>query len=141
MLLRPFVQQLVQPHKRLRETTKVFSYKDRIDMDTSNRLFFIYYLGRYDNRPMFFYGETMDTSLVEFHLRKKVPIYQKKFHVPVEDHVYGKQSFDRYVKRNNLVATLPVHGMERYDYFTTNNKIKYQDVLSELHRIFQIIEV
>lgn len=139
MLLRPFIQ--LQTPKQLRGTTKVCSYKDSVDMDTSNRLFFVYYLGRYDNRPIFYYGETMDISLIEFHLRKKVPIYQKKFHVPVEDNIYGKQRFDRYVRRNQLVARLPVHGMEGYDYFTTNYKLHYKDILLELYRIFQIIEV
>jgi hypothetical protein len=124
-----------------RPQTRLYSYKDRVDMDTSNRVFFIYYLGRYSNKPIFHYGETMDTSLVEFYLRKKVPIYQKKFYVPVEDHIYGKHQFDKYVKTNNLVTKIPVYGMEKLDYFTTNNKIKFQNVMCELYNIFQIIEV
>lgn len=124
-----------------RPQTRLYSYKDRVDMDTSNRMFYIYYLGRYSNKPIFHYGETMDTSLVEFHLRKKVPIYQKKFYVPVEDRVYGKTQFEKYLKKNNLMTTLPVYGMENLDYFTTNDRIKFHNVLSELYYIFQIIEV
>lgn len=131
-----FNQQKIRTQK-----PKICSYKDRIQLDNHDMMFYIYYIGRYKNKPIYNYGQTIDIDIVELHLRQNVPIYKKKLHIPVEHHVYGKQMFDDYVKMNEIDTQIPIHGMEHVDAFTTNEKFNYKHVLNEIYNIFQIIEV
>lgn len=104
------------------------SYRDRVEIDNDNRVFFIYSLGRYRNTPLFYYGDAYDISTVEYALRKELPTYEKKIVVPVEDSVFGKQKFEAYIQENNLGARLPIQNTQFDTVFTLSDTVTFNEI-------------
>ena len=63
----------------------IHSYYDRIDLDYNNKTFFIYSLSKYNNRHLYYYGETLDLNSTEFKLAKTLPTYKKILEIPSND--------------------------------------------------------
>lgn len=93
------------------------SYMDRVQaFDCSNRVFYIYYVGSYHNKPMFHYGEADHIDLVELRLRRILPYYQCITYTPVRHLVSRRAEFEKAIQDRKVV--LPVLGTESWDAFT-----------------------
>jgi hypothetical protein len=55
----------------------------------TNKQFYIYYLGNYNNIPVYHYGESCDLIETEFNLKKQLPYYQKY------------QKYQKYIRRSS----------------------------------------
>lgn len=69
---------------RFTRSVKRTSYLDRAPAwyDTHTRVFYIFSLGRYHNKPIYCYGETNDLDAIEFHLKQHLPIYERILYTP-----------------------------------------------------------
>lgn len=92
---------------RIRNVSTKSSYFDR--PDTSERIFFIYNLARYDNRPHYHYGETSDLYHTELMLKSRVPIYTRVCYYPVHGG-RGLSEFEAYIQ-NKRVKTLNIDNI------------------------------
>ena len=117
--------------------TKIRSYNDGIsNFDSHNKTLFLYYLGRYNNYPLYYYGETYDLYDTEFKIKKTLPYYKKITTIPVGDHVYAKENFDKFVNNNALRASIPIISVENiynWDILTVNESVNIDVVLKQLH--------
>lgn len=92
------------------------SYLDRASTyDATNRVFFIYYIGTYFNRPLFHYGETDSLELTELRIKRSLPYYQCITYAPVRTHS-RKSEFEALIAQNRTI--LPIEGLESWDVFT-----------------------
>jgi hypothetical protein len=92
-------------------------YYDRVSVDTCNKVFYVYKLGRYNNRMLYTFGETYDIHATEFRLRSIVPIYEKCFIQPVEEDM---KAYERFVdKVRHKVVPFPLD--ESIEVFHTEN--------------------
>lgn len=124
--------------RRIRQRTNQAraSYRDRVDLDNNNRVFFIYSLGRYRNKPLYYFGETIDISSVEYALRKELPFYEQQIVVPVEDSVYGREEFEGFINRHQLEAKLPLEGSSFDSIFTSSESISFDNILDRVLDIY-----
>lgn len=108
------------------------SYYDRAD--TSDRIFYIYNLARYNNRPHYHYGETCDLHYTEFALKAKVPIYTRICYYPIDAATDGLARFERIIapKRTSLPA-LPVPNV-----FALDDATEMEGILAGVDAIFGV---
>ncbi len=78
------------------------SYYDRVSYDANNNIFYIYYLGKYNNRKTYCYGETNDISIIELKLKQSLPIYKLIRTISKEDKIYDKNNFEKIIKNNKI---------------------------------------
>lgn len=117
------------------------SYFDRVQYETHNSIFYIYYLGRYNNKSIFHYGETQDLYGKEFLLKQKLPIYNKLKAIPIEHNVYGKEKFDNYLKTNKLRIIFPIDDLKDLECFTTSSQTNIKDILLTLNNLYKDVSV
>ena len=102
------------------------TYKDRVDVfDTSNNTFFLYKIGRYNNKQTYLYGETSDITIIEFTLHKTLPYYECIINEPIEYHVTRLTLFDKYIN-NYKINSLPCLS----EYENIHTFAAYEDDLS-----------
>jgi len=65
--------------------------------DTSNRVFFIYHLGSYFNKPYYLYGETNNIDQTDLQLRCTVPTYTLVYSTPVDSRSHMIDEVDKYL--------------------------------------------
>ncbi len=104
------------------------SYYDRAD--TSDRVFYIYNLARYSNRPHYHYGETCDLHYTEFVLKSKVPIYTRVCYHPVDCVTDGLVRFERIIGPKKVVFP-PVPNV-----FALDDAAEMADIMVEVAAIF-----
>lgn len=112
-------------------------YKDIPNLDSSENIFYIYYLGRYNNKHTYHYGETHDICNIDFELAKKVPLYNKLIYVPINHHVDGYDKFLKFIQENKMVLSLP---LDIDNVFITNDQSSINDVLLFVSDIFKEVE-
>lgn len=78
------------------------SYQDRANYDANNNVFYIYYLGKYNNKKTYCYGETNDINIVELKLKQTLPIYKLVKTISNEDKIYDKNKFEKLIKNNRI---------------------------------------
>lgn len=115
------------------------SYKDLPDIDASENMFYIYYLGRYNNKAIYHYGETLNLYNVEFNLCKKLPLYKKLLSIPIDYHGDGKEKFDNFLKQNKLNSILSLSNIENI--FITSDDVDIDTILLSVSEIFKEVEV
>lgn len=121
-------------HKRL-----IFakSYHDRVTINNHNNIFFIYYLGKYNNVPVYHYGETSDIYASEYKLNQSVPYYKNIKCIPIEDNINGMIKFNDFIEKNNYKITSDVFTLDKdLDLFTTINDFSINDILSFIDDIY-----
>ena len=121
--------------------SRVHSYLDRVDCDFSNKLFYVFYLGRYNNTPMYTYGETLDIHLLELSLNKRFPTYKKELLIPVNDLVFAKRTVDIFLDVQKLKTEFPLKTsveFEEYEFFTTSESQDISKITEEITDIFRI---
>lgn len=91
------------------------AYSDRVCADMSNRVFYVYYLGRFNNRPLYHYGESHDAYDAHFRVHRSVPFCKRIVCIPVEDNTGGLQVFEDRVK--DVRCSLPIAGLEGWAAF------------------------
>ncbi len=114
---------------------KIKCFRDRINIDTAENSFYIYSLGRYDNKHFYHYGDTSDLYNVEFDLSKHLPYYKKIIAHPIDYHLDGKEKFTLFLKQNKLLSSLPCGNFENI--FTTNEELDIESVLSIASELFK----
>ncbi len=110
---------------------KVKSYQDHVEYDNNNKYFYIYYLGRYHNKPIYTYGETLDIDSVEFHLNKTYPFYKKHYVSNVGDKVYSKDKLDKVLKAQTLYKK-----WEEIEVFTTSDVFGISEIDALINDLF-----
>lgn len=117
---------------------KINCYKDKVDYyDNSNRVFYLYNLGRYHNKYLYHYGTTNDIDLVEYNLRKNIPFYERIIYTPIEDYTYGPKLFDDFIENENLKSTLPIDGLKYLDIICSKNE-NVDLILDKINEIFKL---
>lgn len=139
--LRLYNKLCLHQHKKKIVQRPSSSYHDRIDTDNTNRIFYIYYLGRYHNAPIYHYGECMDLDVIEFTLKKTIPFYEKVLYIPMDHHFMGKDKFDFFVNKHNLRIEIPILNVNLYDIITTSDIIGHDEIVAEVYNIFKTLEV
>lgn len=112
-----------------RQHTITRSYKDKVDIDYNNQMFFIYALGRYQNTPLYYYGTTNDIDLVEFNICSKLPAYKRVLYFPVEHKWQKIDNFEEYLNQNNLRSDVLSQFCGLDNTFITNNKVSIQNIV------------
>lgn len=116
---------------RVRNVSTRSSYYDR--PDTSERIFFIYNLSRYDNRPHYHYGETCDLYHTELMLKARVPVYTRVCYFPVYgDTTRGLNKFESYIA-NKRATTLKLDNV-----FALDDAEEMKDILDYANSIFAL---
>lgn len=111
------------------------NYYDRVNEDMSNKSFFIYDLGKYNNKNLYYYGETMDITQTEFILKKTLPLYKIIYSAPVDANIDGYNKFNKLIKDHK--SKLPLKNCSSWDIFQTEN-IDY--ILDAINVIFNNYE-
>ena len=114
------------------------SYKDVPDVDASENLFYIYYLGRYNNKAIYHYGETLNLYNVEFDLCKKLPYYKNLISIPTDYHTDGNEKFANFLKQNKLNSVFSF-GIENI--FNTSDNVDIDMILASVSEIFKEVEI
>jgi hypothetical protein len=71
---------------RTRQSTICRSYLDRVDhISTHNKIFFVFDLGRYNNKRIYHFGESPDFYLTEFQIHKSFPVCKPIIIEPATD--------------------------------------------------------
>lgn len=113
------------------------SHLDRVSpYDAHNRVFYIYSVGRFHNKPLYIYGETNDLDLVELQLQATLPMFKKEIALPVEYHMTAIERFDLYIEP--LKTRMPVHGLESLDVFTCDDEAREEviEMVTDLYRVY-----
>lgn len=122
----------MQTYGVIRRMVRTASYLDRAPQwyDMSNRVFYVYSLGRFHNTPMYHYGETSDIDLVEFEMKKRVPYYKRVIYVPLDED--ANDSLRDIIKQKEKVS-IPVTGMETWNAFTAESIDDMLQIVEESH--------
>lgn len=111
------------------------SYLDRTsDYDTHNRVFAIYYLGRYNNLSIYHYNECDDINLTELKLKQTLPFYKTILCIPVEHNVQGIVKFDSMILDNKV--SIPLPGLETWSAFTTSDTLDLNIILDYVNTCY-----
>lgn len=112
-------------------------YLDTVcENDTHNNVFYIYYLGNYDNIPVYHYGNTSDISSVELRIKKTLPFYERVTCVPIGHHVIGVDVVTNYITQNATPASINLPRVQEWNAFTTED---LPSVLSLIETTFESI--
>lgn len=96
------------------------SYLDRASIhDTQNRVFYLFYMGRFHNRAMYHYGETNDIAATEFFVKSHVPFYELLLYIPVDTEQDALPKFTEYIQQES--TELPVHSLEHLAVFSPSS--------------------
>lgn len=90
--------------------------------DTHNRVFYIFYLGQFNNRPIYHYGETNDIDATELFVKANLPFYKLVLYLPIDTEQDGLSQFDQYIQHDRV--DFPVHNLEHLDVFCPSNDIE-----------------
>ena len=130
------------PRMILRKDIKCRSYKDRVSTDNSERVFYLYHLGRYYNTPTYHYGETVHPEVIELSLVKTLPYCKKILEVPVEHRVDGKNKIDEYVAHNDMRTSLPlkINNSEMEDVICIQDSCDLDALIRTIDKVFMCHE-
>lgn len=116
-------------------------YADRVSNDNSERVFFIYYLGCFDNVPMYHFGETGDMYNKELAIKAKLPFYTRVFTSPIDYRMDGIEDFRSFLNKHNMTVSLPVHGMDTFECFQVHAHMNIDDTLDMATCLFSDVYV
>ena len=112
----------------------VLAHLDRpLAFDSSNRVFYIYYLGNFTNVPLYHYGETDDIDHIDMRLRMNLPFYERVLYTPISYHMGRKDRFEEIISAHR--ATLPVSGLESWNVFTTDAIHEIVEIVEDLYKV------
>lgn len=114
----------------LRSRTIARSYSDR--PDTSERVFVVYNLSRYNNRAHYFYTETSDMYFTELYLRSRVPLCVRVCYYPIDEVATGLDSFE------NMIAPKKVTHpfLDSHTVFAVDEPTEMEDIIVAMDQIF-----
>lgn len=107
------------------------SYYDR--PETSERIFYIYNLSRYNNRPHYHFGETCDLYYTELLLKSRVPIYTRICYHPIHVATDGITEFHSYIR--DRVSKLPP-PIDLDNVFSLDDATEMEAILAKVDAIF-----
>lgn len=95
-------------------------YLDRVsEYDAHNRVFYIFYLGCFNNYPIYHYGESYDIDLAELKIKRTLPFYERVYCAPIGHKVNAKHEFDEMIKEKKVRISLP--DVTHWEAFTTDD--------------------
>lgn len=121
---------------KLNRTHIVNSYLDRVsDYDIHNKVFYIYYLGCFNNTPMYHYGESDDLDLVELKIKRTLPFYERVLYTPVEHHTNTLEQFKDYIK--NKKVRIPLAEVCMWDAFLISEEQDIGDIINKVNEYYK----
>jgi len=120
-------------------TKAKYSYYDRVDYNALNTSFFIYNLGRINNKAVYYYGLTDDILNIEYKLKKTVPLYNNITNIPVENNIYNFDKFDKYIQ--NKKCDSPYENLcneDECNVFNIDDNSELQTILNVTRALFKI---
>lgn len=113
------------------------TYSDKVSIDNSELVFYIYSLGNYHNTPMYHYGETIDLYMTECSLKKQLPVYERVMCTPIDDKHNSLQMFREFLNKNHKTTALPVVKCEHLEVFTCNDQHDFEMILGFIDTLYQ----
>lgn len=113
---------------------RIDCYNDRVSIDTSNKMFYIYDLGRYNNKHFYHFGECQDIYESEFNLKRSLPLYECKLSMPV-NYINGLKMFETYIDPKRCY--LPIDDKNKWDVFCLDEVNELEDVLTMAKSIYE----
>ena len=113
------------------------SYKDQVDYFTCNKVFFLYDVGRYHNKRLYHYGETIDIDLVEYKLKKNLPYYKKLIDIPIDNCINGFEKLEGIIDKQGLKTKIPVNNIDDIRVLYINDDNCIQDLIDEINSLFK----
>jgi hypothetical protein len=113
-------------------------YYDRHINDNNNRSFFIFNLGSYRNNKIYYYGDTYDIDLTEFHLKRYLPFYENILNIPVDDAVFGSFKFEEYIQDRKIRAPCDLLEPLHETLFSPHDDEDLEKIIKECEVIFKI---
>lgn len=110
------------------------SYMDRVSVyDAHNRVFYIYFLGHYQNQPIFHFGETNDLDATEFFMKSSLPFYELQLYIPIDHEHHAFTHFQDFIQ--DEIIKFPVHNLEHLDTFSPS-RYDIKTILEKVNEIY-----
>lgn len=111
------------------------SYLDRVSIyDTQNRVFYLFYMGKFHNRAMYHYGETNDIAATEFFVKSHLPFYELLMYIPIDTEQNALHRFTEYIQPESTV--LPVHSLEHLTVFTPSS-LDIKTIVEKIEELYR----
>lgn len=110
------------------------SYNDTINSTSHEKVFYLYYLGRYLSKPLYTFGETNDIYSTECYINNKLPYYQLVKTAPIEDNLTSLQKFNDFIECNK--TEIPINNIGINNVFTLDDNINHDMLLFKLELLF-----
>jgi hypothetical protein len=101
--------------------------------DAHNRVFYLFYLGRFQNRPMYHYGETTDIDATEFYIQSQLPFYQRIMYIPIDTKLNAFYEFDEYIQIDH--AKLPVQSLQHLAVFSPSS-LEFEMIIQKIDELY-----
>lgn len=113
------------------------SYFDR-PPDTSERVFVIYNMARYNNRPHYWYTETADMYSSDLFIRSRLPVHTRICYYPMSAcPTDGMSEFEALIRRHK-VDNFPFLGARAAStVFALDDASEMHDILQKVDAIFR----
>lgn len=137
-----FPPQIVRnrPHKsyaRSCQSPKVDHVPRQSVLDNSENVFYIYYIGRYDEEPIFHYGITPDLYSREFELRKHgIEKFIMCRYDVIDHHVWVKDIFEKHIDKFGIQRTIASGDLILHDNFALADDYNYHRITYVLDDLF-----
>lgn len=105
-------------------------------INANENIFYVYFLGRYNNKPFFHYGQSTDISSVEFNIKKSLPYYDRIIYNPVDHNVCSYNYFDNYLSQKKLKSKLPLINND-LDVFTVDENTDFTQIEEIINNLFK----
>lgn len=128
-----FLQNKINRQTRLNNCK---SYSDQVDYFTCNKVVFLFDIGKYYNRRLYHYGETIDIDLVEYKLNRFLPYYNKIIDIPIDKCIDGFEKLESIIEEKGLKTKIPIEGIEDLNVLYTNDGNCIQNLIDEINAIF-----
>jgi hypothetical protein len=105
--------------------------------DNNEAVFFLYYIGRYNNEPIYKYGVTTDPLELEFRLFSVgVSRFMKLKYEPVDHHVYAFEKFHSEINNLKLNRNLDHYGLSEDNLFALVDNYSFHYISNILDEAF-----
>lgn len=129
------LQNKIHKYKQLKTINK--SYKDKVDYFTCHKIFFIFDIGRYHNKRLYHYGETIDIDLTEYKLKKNLPYYKKIIDIPINNCINGFEKIENLIEIQGLKTKIPLDGLDDILILYISDDDCIQNLIDEINIFFR----
>lgn len=103
--------------------------------DAHNRVFYLFYLGRYHNSPIYHYGETNDIDVIEFYIQSQLPFYQRIMYIPIDTELDALYAFDKYIQPDQ--SKLPIESLQHLAVFSPSS-FELEKIIQKIEELYRV---